>query len=335
MSGGEPPPQISVIVPAYNAERTIGQCLRSLERQTVPRERYEVIVVDDGSNDGTAAEVAAFPGVQLVTQPNAGPAAARNLGVQHARGDLVLFTDADCVPAEAWIERITAPFDDPEIVGTKGTYLTRQRALVARFVQIEYEDKYDRMAKEEYIDFVDTYSAAYRRKVFMSNGGFDVAFPTASTEDQELSFRMARQGYKMVFVPQARVVHLRHAETAGAYWAKKLRIGYWRVAVHQRHRGKLLRDSHTPQTMKLQILVVGLGCLSLVGALFFRWMLWISGAMVLTFALTTVPFTVKAWGRDRLVAIVSPSLLFIRSLALGAGFVAGVVARLVHRVRRR
>ena len=76
---------------------------------------------------------------------------------------------------------------------------------VPRFTQLEYEDRYDRMAGVESIDFVDTYSAAYRRDIFLANGGFDRTFPTASVEDQEFSFRLTEKGYRLVFVPSAKV----------------------------------------------------------------------------------------------------------------------------------
>ena len=125
-------PQFSVIVPAYQAEDTIDRCLDALARQTIPRELYEIVVVDDDSSDETCARVKAHAGVRLLTQVHAGPAAARNLGVEHARGEIVLFTDSDCEPARNWIERIVAPFHDEEIVGVKGAYLTRQQEIVAR-----------------------------------------------------------------------------------------------------------------------------------------------------------------------------------------------------------
>ena len=317
-------PRVSVIVPAYNAEQTIEQCLDALTRQTVSRETYEIIVVDDGSSDGTRARVEARAGVRLLVQANAGPAAARNLGVQHAQGEIVLFTDADCVPAEDWIERMVVPFGDEAIVGVKGAYLSHQKELVARFVQIEYEDKYDRMAREQYIDFIDTYAAGYRRDVFVAHGGFDLGFPTASVEDQEFSFRLARQGCRMVFVPAARVRHLGHAATLPAYWRKKFKIGYWKVLVHRLHPDKLIRDSHTPQILKMQILLVGLGGFGLVGGLVWPFCLWISGVMAVLFLLTTFPFAAKAWAKDPAVAILSPGLLLVRALALGTGFAIGL-----------
>lgn len=321
-------PQISVIVPAFNAESTIDRCLRALARQTVPQESYEIIVVDDGSLDETCARVQANDGVRLLTQAHAGPAAARNLGVQHARGEIVLFTDSDCEPTQEWVERLVAPFRSGEIVGVKGAYLTHQREIVARFVQVEYEDKYDRMAREKHIDFVDTYAAGYRRDVLIANSGFDTAFPVACVEDQDLSFRLARQGYKLIFVPEARVYHWGHARKLWAYWQRKFRIGYWKVVVAKRHPDKLLHDSHTPQVLKVQILLAGLLGPLLLGSFLSPALRWGIGILAFVFLLTTIPFVLKAWRKDPLVAIISPGLLFARALALGTGFALGLVTNL-------
>jgi glycosyltransferase involved in cell wall biosynthesis len=157
------PPQdirVSVIVPAFNSQTTIARCLQALERQTLSQEHYEVIVVDDGSTDDTRGRVQSYAQPRLLTQRHAGPAAARNLGAQHARGEIVLFTDADCEPVPDWIEQMLAPFADAQVAGVKGVYLTHQQAIVARFVQVEYETRYERMARHMArhgrIDFIDT-----------------------------------------------------------------------------------------------------------------------------------------------------------------------------------
>jgi glycosyltransferase involved in cell wall biosynthesis len=322
-------PLISVIVPACNAEQTIGSCLDALVHQSTSRVRYEIIVVDDGSADATPAIVADYPLVRLVRQVNAGPAAARNRGAQEARGEILLFTDADCVPAPNWIEQMIAPLQrSDQIVGVKGTYLLRQQAFMARFVQLEYEDKYQRMAKYEHIDFIDTYSAGYRRDVFLVNEGFDTSFPTASVEDQEFSFRLAQQGHKMAFVPGAHVYHLGHADTLMKYLRKKFKIGYWKVLVHRRHPGKVLADSHTPQVLKLQLLLVTALAMLLVGGVVRHPLWWGALAVGCGFTLTTLPFVWRALRKDPTVALLAPALLFLRAWGLGLGFAVGLLHHL-------
>ena len=229
-----------------------------------------------------------------------------------------------------WIAALAAPFADDRVAGAKGTYLTKQRALVPRFTQLEYEDRYDRMAGVESIDFVDTYSAAYRRDIFLANAGFDPAF--RFDEDQEFSFRLTEKGYRLVFVPAAQVYH-RHNDTLAAYSRRKFLMGHWKVPVTRRHPGRAMRDSHTPQALKLQM---GLAALTLVAFLatvlasLAGWRLSAPALAVcllaaLVFGLTEIPFLVKVWRRDRGVTLPAVGLLWVRAFALGTGFATGLI----------
>ena len=197
--------------------------------------------------------VQGYCGVGLLHQANAGPAAARNRGAAAARGTVLVFTDDDCIPMPDWLDTMLEPFEDPQVVGAKGVYRTRQKSLAARFVQIEYEDKYRVMAGFEYIDFVDTYSAAFRRDRFLEIGGYDTSFPLACAEDVELSYRMSARGWKMKFAPEAIVYHT-HPDTLWRYLKKKYKFAFWRVLAVRRNPSKAMKDSHTPQLMKLQLL---------------------------------------------------------------------------------
>lgn len=327
-------PSISVVVPAYNAEKVIDRCLDALLDQTVPAEKVEVIVVDDGSSDGTSARIQAHSSVRLIRHEHAGPAAARNLGVQRAAGEIVLFTDADCAAAPDWIEKMAAPFalgrhaGEPAVDGVKGAYLTRQAEPVARFVQAEYEDRYEHMARQDSIDFVDTYAAGYRRDVLLMHGGFDTAFPAASVEDQELSYRLAAAGHRLVFVPDARVYHMGHPDNLWAYARRKAKIGYWKALVLRKHPHKLAGDSHTPASLKAHIALVGLALVCLLGSILWPPLAWGALLSAVAFLLSTVPFARKQWSADRALAVLSPLFLLVRALALGAGLAAGVVAQL-------
>ena len=322
-------PPLAVVVPAYNAADTITDCVTAL-RQQLYDGPVTILVVDDGSTDDTAA-LARAAGATVITTPRGRPAAARNAGARAATADILCFTDADCVPRPDWLSEISAPLADPAVVAAKGIYATRQRSLVARFVQLEYEDKYDRLRPQPTIDFIDTYACAYRRNVLLGNDGFDERFHYL--EDQELSFRLAARGYRMVFRPAAVVEH-RHSATLRAYLRKKATIGYWKVQVVRRFPGQAVRDSHTPQVMKLQMALAAL-VLAGLGAGLTGWALgWAaagwgwgaSGAAALAFLLTTLPFVAKAWAKDRAVAAVAPGLLFGRATALGWGTLRGLAA---------
>ncbi|MBN1371358.1 MAG: glycosyltransferase [Anaerolineaceae bacterium] len=316
----------SVIVPAYNAETLLPKLLESLRSQEglTFGQDYEIIVVDDGSSDLTSAIPPKY-GAQVLTQPNAGPAAARNHGAHAAQAPLLAFTDADCIPAPDWLASLLSPFADPQVIGVKGVYRTHERGTIPRFVQAEYAHKYERMNRLPQIDFVDTYSAAYRRENFLSEGGFDERFPVPSVEDQEFSFRLARKGYKMVFQPQAAVYH-HHDRTLAEYIRRKFGIGYWKAFLLRQMPEKARGDSHTSPTQPLEILAVGLLGLGLLLAFFHPagWGLACLG--LAAFLILTMPLRRFIQRYDPAILWVAFFLILIRALALGFGLVAGFLS---------
>ncbi len=313
---------VSVIVPVFNGAKKIGMCVSALQRQKTER-RYEIIVVDDGSTDRGLKQIQGN-GFRVFKQVNQGPAAARNLGVAEARGRIVLFTDADCEPQEDWIEQMVRPLEDPCISGVKGSYLTRQKKIVPRFVQYEYESKYDRMKKDPYIDFIDTYAAGFIRDDFLSVGVYDTQFSTASVEDQEFSFRMWDRGYRMVFNPAAKVYHT-HSNTLWNYIRKKFHIGFWKALVLKKHPNKIARDSHTPQSLKLEMVFAMLFLISLFVSPLNNDFLSYALLPLIGFLATSFPFTVKLFRKDPLVALFSPALLFVRAVSLSLGLIMGAL----------
>lgn len=320
-------PKFSVIVPVYNGESTIGECLDALMHQDVPRHEYEVIVVDDGSTDRTAQIVKEFD-VHYVHQPNRGPATARNTGVSQSLGEIVLFTDADCVAQPNWLREMVTPLvRDRDVAAVKGAYRTKQEELAARFAQAEFEERFRRLAKRRTIDFVDSYSAAFNKRVFLQVGGFNPRYPKANNEDVELSFKIAQKNYKMVFNPNAIVYHT-HPDTLLRYARLKFSRAYWRTFVYDKFPRKVLRDSYTPQTLKLQILLAFYLVGAVIGSVLFQeFSGWLLASAVLAFLLSCVPFALGALGRDRAVALASPVFLFARSVAYGFGLLAGVASQ--------
>ena len=315
---------ISVIVPSRNAANSITACVTALcQQQDVPLP-YEIIVVADGCTDATA-ELAEEAGAMVLRQPPNGPSAARNTGLRAAQGDIVCFTDADCVPLPNWLAAMIAPLQaDPEVIGVKGIYTTHQKELTARFVQLEYEDKYDRLRNYDHLSFMDSYSAACRRQVLLDIGGFDEHFKTASVEDRELSYRLAAKGYKMVFQPTAVVAHS-HTNSLAGYARKKFFNGYWNARVLRQFPERLIEDTYTPHVQKLQILLMGL-LLALGAAAVLIPLFWPLYVLVgLFFLATTMPFVRKAWAKDRPVALIAPFMLAVRGLALGVGYLCGLL----------
>jgi glycosyltransferase involved in cell wall biosynthesis len=314
---------VSIIVPTYNGARRIRGCLEALCQQSAGR-AAEVLVVNDGSTDDTAEVVAQFPAVKLINQANAGPAAARNRGAQEARGRLLLFTDDDCVPTPGWLDAMLVPFRDAEVVGAKGIYRTLQKEIVARFVQVEYEDRYRIMSAVQDIDFVDTYSAGFVRERFLEMNGYDTSFPVACAEDVELSYRMSARGWKMRFHPEA-VVHHLHPNTLSRYLKKKYKFAFWRVLAVRNNPSKGVKDSHTPQIMKLQLLFLPALLVSAGLDLITRRPLLGPLAVIGAFLLSTLPFVVRALRKDIAIAVVSPLLLAARACAQVIGITGGLM----------
>jgi len=315
--------QASILIPTFNGGSRIGTCLDALTAQLAGRD-IEIVVVNDGSTDNLPEVVARYPAVRLITQANAGPAAARNRGAAVARGAILLFTDDDCVPMPNWLDAMLAPFHDPSIVGAKGVYRTRQRSLAARFVQIEYEDKYRIMEALDTIDFVDTYSAAFVRERFLEMNGYDTSFPVACAEDIELSYRMSARGWKMKFVPDAIVFHT-HPATFSSYLKKKYKFAFWRILAVRKNPGKGVKDSHTPQIMKLQLLFAPALLLALLFDVLVRPAFPASVLVLAAFFLSTLPFALRAVRKDPVVGLLSPLLLAMRACAQMLGVTAGIV----------
>lgn len=309
----------SVIVPAYNAEKTIGKCLKALESQT--RKPKEIIVVDDGSRDNTAKAAKEFRGVKLIKQKHSGPAAARNRGAKRAAGSILVFTDADCEPAKSWLSNMLKPFSDKKISGVQGAYSTEQNSLIARFAQCEISERYAWMKSFKYIDFIGTYSAAYRKKDFLDAGGFDESFPIASGEDPEFSFRLAERGKKLVFNPDAVVYHA-HPNTLKKYLRQKFWRAYWRVRVYKKHPKKVVRESYTPQIIKAQIVLFYLFLISLILLPVFNTLL-IAAALFIILVLSTLQETLSFCRRDRAAGIIAPVIILLRTVVFSAGLVFG------------
>ncbi len=312
---------ISVVIPAYNNEKTLGACLDALLAQAT--QDCEIIVVDDGSRDATRA-VAQARNVRVLAQENCGAAAARNLGAQNARGDLVLFIDGDCVPAENWIAAMCAPFADAEIVGAAGMKQTHQTGMMPQFIQMEFDYRYERHRAQHYIDFVDSGTAAYRREIFLASGGFETQLFDA--EDTDLSYRLSEQGYRMAFAPDARVFDP-HPETVGEYLRRKFRYAYWRAQVYARHPAKIASDSRTPQTQKLQGALAGLLPVAVIATWVWQPASGFVVLIVVAFTLTTVPFIARYVSRHWWVALIAPGLIGLAAFAGGAGIALGMLRR--------
>ena len=223
-------PDVSVILPTYNRLARLRRVLAGLARQSHPLEDVEVIIVSDGSTDGTDAYLAGLNGARVdeapphvipVFQPNGGVATARNAGLARAAGDLVLFIDDDVVPAPQLLaEHVATHAAQGQGVVVLGPMLTPPEFAMQPWVRWEQA-----MLVKQYDDMVAGHWAPTARQFYTGNtslprrylveaGGFDPAFRRA--EDVELAYRLADRGLRFVFNPNAVGYH--YAERSFRSW---------------------------------------------------------------------------------------------------------------------
>ena len=239
---GTAAPLVSVVVATHNRSDRLRQLLGALRTQTVPRDRFEVIVVDDGSCDETpdVLRLESDRGLirlRTVRRPDgAGPATARNAGWPLARAPLVAFTDDDCRPAPTWLERILATADAAPGAAVQG--VTRAApdelhrfSVFARTLEVT-----------EHGPYYETCNMAYPRAVLERLGGFDGTYRRAGGEDTDLAWRALARGTDIVFAPDAVVYHA--VEFAGP-------VGKLRAAARWTETIRMFRDH--PQLRQLHL----------------------------------------------------------------------------------
>jgi glycosyltransferase involved in cell wall biosynthesis len=216
--------QVSVVVPVYNGERTLNDCLRSLQAQSLTRSSYEIIVVDDGSSDNSA-EIAAWFGARVVRQANAGAAAARNAGLAAARADWIAFTDADCVASRGWLKALlrAAGSAGEDVICVAGkTVGLASETPAARFVDLTGSLDAGRHLSHPRYPFAPSGNVLYRRAALLTVGGYDPYY--RSYEACDLHQRLRAVGGRCVFEPTALAFH-RHRATWRQYWRQQRSYG--------------------------------------------------------------------------------------------------------------
>ncbi len=203
-------PKVSVVVAAYNAERTLPNCLDSLQRLNYPD--YEVILVDDGSTDSTAQIASRYPQIRYLRHPgNLGLSAARNTGIAAAAGELLAFTDADCRADEDWLHYLVADLVNSDFAGVGGpNLLPPEDSPTAAAVMAAPGGPAHVMLTDRQAEHIPGCNMAFFKWVLAEVGGFDPIFQQAG-DDVDLCWRIQQAGYKIGFSPGAFVWHYRRS----------------------------------------------------------------------------------------------------------------------------
>ncbi|HZD40562.1 MAG TPA: glycosyltransferase, partial [Terriglobales bacterium] len=200
-------PKVSVIVCAYNAERTMTRCLDSLEKLNYPN--YEVIVVNDGSTDSTREICERYGYIRLINQDNEGLSAARNVGLKAATGEIVAYTDSDCMADPDWLTYLVERFQSSSFGAVGGPNLPPpDNSLVASCVAVSPGAPAHVLLDDEVAEHIPGCNMAFRREALEAIHGFDPIFRAAG-DDVDLCWRLQNKGYKIGFSPAAVVWHFR------------------------------------------------------------------------------------------------------------------------------
>jgi len=205
-------PFFSIIVPTYNRPRQFFLCLEALSRINYPNPRFEVIVVDDGSRPAVQTHISPFfdkMNLTVITQENAGPSMARNVGAKSAKGDFLAFTDDDCMPASDWLQTLSLRFKVSPgcaIVGRSVNALEDNMYDTASQMLIEYLYAYYNHDPNQ-ARFIISNNLSLPTKQFHDAGGFDTSFSRAGGEDREFCERWRHFGYRVIYAPEVLVNH--------------------------------------------------------------------------------------------------------------------------------
>ena len=229
-------PCFSIIIPTYNRPERLANCLNAIAKLDYPSDRFEVIVVDDGSNTPLDEVVAPLQNkiqIKLFRQANAGPAAARNRGVKEAQGEFLAFTDDDCQPLPNWLNEFAVSLANAPtamIGGKTINALADNPFSTASQKLIDYLYEYYNPAKGKKAFFASN-NIAMPKSGFDSLDGFDVSFPLAAAEDRDFCDRW-QANYPMVYNPQAQINHYHHLNLK-SFWRQHFGYGRGAFCFHQ------------------------------------------------------------------------------------------------------
>lgn len=225
-------PLISFIIPAFNSAETIGLCLKSVFDQSLAKDQFEVIVVNNNSSDETVRVAEAFRSVKLIDEGKQGRSYARNTGAQHAGGKYLAFIDSDVVLDPQWAVQILKGFETSSVGGAAGP------VIPAEFVGKASLNSYRKRAGTESTSgqfnllhltvkespMINTAACLYLKEAFQKTGGFDPSL--VRHEDIDFSKRVLLTGYDLASVPEAKAQVIFNGSGWSDYFGRTFEDGY-------------------------------------------------------------------------------------------------------------
>lgn len=315
-------PYISIIIPTYNSSSTLGQTIEACLGQDYPKDKREIIVVDDGSKDNTRMVAERSP-VRYIYQQRKGPAAARNNGWRKSKGEALCFIDADCIPYKDWVTRLVQHYDKNGVGAVAGSYaIEGSKYLLDKFVH--YEIKYRHSVMPEFTNSFGTYNVLVKRSVLDEVSGFDPLYWRASGEDSDLSYRIIKRGYKIYFEKTALVGHS-NILRFWKYIIIQFRHGYWRMKLYKKNSSMIARDQYGYWKDFAEVFLVIALMLNLV--LNFRNRIFAASILAIFLFAIQIPLTLKVSLEQKDIRYFMFSFVtFIRAFVRVLGGILGFVS---------
>jgi len=325
-------PRISVVMPVYNAETTLAECLTRLCNSSFAD--FEVVLVDDGSTDRTRAIARNFPLRIVSTSGRVGPAAARNLGARVAEGELLLFIDSDVMVRADTLSLTADRFAMGDVEGVVGVQAAamRHRDLVSQYKNLWMRWTY--LRKQADVPLFYTTVAAIRRDSFLQAGGFDPGYATPNVEDTAFGQKLARLGMRVRVEPTLEVEHVKRYSLLGLLRTDFQRaVSLTRLKLRER-RELTQNNTSVPTSYMASVPLAAVGTALLVAAAALR----VAGiaAPGLASLIGVVALNREFLGAIRASeglsrALAAIFLLWIELLVVGVGTGVGIVSYLLGR----
>lgn len=315
-------PFVSVVVGVRNEERFIEECIESLLKLNYPKDCYEIIIVDGMSTDKTRDLVQKYP-VRLLLNERKNVAAARNLGVESSKGDLVAFTDGDCKVDPDWLkvlvyEMRNAP-DDVVCVGGPNLIFETDPVFgrVVGYAQETFlgsggSAQSKNSTKKHYVNSLPNCNAMYKKFAIKEVGGFDEKFIVG--QDGDLNYRIGKKGHKFLYIPEAQVLHHRRG-TLKSFSVRMFKYGMWMAELFKKH-GEFVRWYAFLPSIAI---IFGIALL-IASIVYFTPMLFLLALAAIYFALvfvTSIQVTYKMKSKYGLFALL---VIPLQHITYGLGF---------------
>ena len=328
---------VSVVIPVHNGARWLPGVLAAIARECAGRP-HEVIIVDDGSTDRSAA-VCRMSGVAhlwLVDGPRRGAAAAINEGLRQARFAFVAQIDQDVIVQAGWLSTLLAAMADPGVAAAQGWYRTdRSAPALCRVMAMDLEQRYARIPSGA-TDHVCTGNVLWRRAAIVEVGLLDETLGYGY--DNDLSYRLVAAGYRLRICPAATSLH-RWREGLLGYLSQQYGFGYGRLDLVGRHRWRVSGDAVSPAVMMahpiLMAIAVALGGAAVIASLAGADAARFTAASLLVIGALIAERSVAAFGALRRWRDPAALLFPFAHLARNLAWVAAMICWCARRVAQR